>query len=251
MKQSFILWISALLITVIASYYKTVTSSEFPISGTISLSNKKLSYKFDKVHHDKYGPKILIRSDDNKLQGKIVFCKLYNNLIDTIALKNQNGFLVGNLPKFKSNTLVEYKILIMNKDEIISIPKKEKLILQIEGFIPYSLLLVFYLTLLGGLFLGIRTGLEYFNNNQLTKKLSILTLISFGLYGVLISPVVKLFKIGEIEKRILSISEMFSISDLSYFVIWITACIIIYNSKRQKPYSLIAAIVTLLIYLLL
>ena len=50
MKQSIILWISAILITFLFGYFNSVTNNDFPISGTIGIDGQKVTYKFEKVY---------------------------------------------------------------------------------------------------------------------------------------------------------------------------------------------------------
>ena len=53
MKNQIILWLSSLVLTFLIGYFKNVTDTNFPITGTFGIEGNKVSYKLDKVSYDK------------------------------------------------------------------------------------------------------------------------------------------------------------------------------------------------------
>ncbi len=249
MKQIFILWISAIIITFLSSYFRIVTSSNYPVSGITSINGHKINYMFDKINYGKDKKEVKIKVDDKKLKGWVIFKKAGENNRDTIQLNYLNNFLIGYFNNYNPGTKIFYTVQIFSEGQKIIIPANGFLSLTYSGKIPDSILSVFYLTLIGGILLSVRTGLEFFNENIRTKKLTLFTLISFGLYGIVVAPVVQTFKTGMIDSKILSPSEMYSINDLSYFLVWLIITLIIFNYPKFKWINLAGSIGVLLLYL--
>ena len=69
MKQSFILWISAAIITFLIGFVQSRTSSYYPISGTFGIEGQKVSYHLKKIHNSNEDFKLVIRTDREDLRG--------------------------------------------------------------------------------------------------------------------------------------------------------------------------------------
>ena len=66
MKQSFILWISAFVITFLVGFIQNRTSPSYPISGTVGIEGQKVSYFLKKVFRDKENYVMLIKNGYRK-----------------------------------------------------------------------------------------------------------------------------------------------------------------------------------------
>ena len=73
MKQNIILWLGAIVITFLSGYVESVTSPDYPITGTIGIDGKKLSYKLDKTATPEEGLDIILRTDIDSLTGQLEF----------------------------------------------------------------------------------------------------------------------------------------------------------------------------------
>ena len=99
------------------------------------------------------------------------------------------------------------------------------------------------------LLLNFRIGLEYFNDNQKIKKLTLPTVTFFFFYSIAITPLKKTYELNAINKNIPSITELFDLQSIILFVLWITAMIVIFNSRNPKLPALVFSIITALVFL--
>lgn len=247
-KQKLILWLSALLLAVLLSYFKNVTSPDFPITGTTVINGEKITYAFDKLFSGKEAFKISLRTDGDSLKGFVVWRKTKSAKNDTVQLNNEKGFLSCNIPLQKPMTEILYRVSVQNKNSTIQIPTGKTLHTKFLGFVPRSISSTLVLTFFFGLLLSIRVGLTYFEPKSKSKTFAIFTLISFCLYGLFLVPVKRLFELGAVNQAPPKMFEMFSIADLTFAFIWLVVSVGMFNSKN-KIWNAAGAIATVAAYL--
>jgi hypothetical protein len=248
MKQTIILWLSALFITLLAGYTNNVTSPEFPVSGTIGINGKKVTYYFDKVLRDSSNYKIIIRCDIDSVKGQVIFFDENNkNSLDTINLFNDNKSLIGEIPFPGPLKKILYKVELKRDNKKYFIPTENGEEIFFMGKVPTTMKVLLFITLFAGLLLAVRTGLEYFNPQPHTKKLMLFTIIPFALYGFFVSPVYKTFELNMVGSQFANPTDLFTLSSFSYFVVWTLFGLIIFRSSNPKLWGLVASIITLVI----
>jgi len=249
-KQKLILWLSAILLAVLLSYFKSVTSPDFPVSGTTAVNGEKITYTFDKLFRGKEDLKISLRTDVNSLNGFVVWHKSNSFKHDTLQLKKEKGFLSCNIPLQKPETVISYRVFVKSKSSIIQIPTGQTLHTKFLGFVPVSISSTLIITLFFGLLLSIRIGLTYFEPQSKSKTFAIFALISFSLYGLFLVPVKRLFELGAVNQAPPQMLEMFSLPDLIFAFIWLMVSVGMFNSK-SKIWNAAGAVATVVVYLLI
>lgn len=247
-KQKLILWLSAVLLAVLLSYFKSVTSADYPVSGTIAINGEKVTYAFDKKFNGKSDFKISLRTDSNKLTGFVVWYKNNSPIKDTVQLKKEDGFLSCSIPQQKPGTEILYKVFLQSNNSITQIPPGQMLQTKFWGFVPASISSTLIVTFFLGLLLSIRIGLTFFETRPKAKTFAIFTLISFSLYGLFLVPVKRLFELGAVNQAPPQMFEMFSLPHLAFAFLWLVVSIGMFNSKN-KIWNVAGAVATVIAYL--
>jgi hypothetical protein len=120
--------------------------------------------------------------------------------------------------------------------------------LTFYGKIPATLNVMQFLLLYLGLLLAVRTGLEYFNNSENSKKLGVLIVIVFLTLTALVNPLYLTYKLGYINSIVPAINKLFTVSYLLITLLWILSLIIMFRFKKLKVTCLVSSIITILIY---
>jgi hypothetical protein len=115
--------------------------------------------------------------------------------------------------------------------------------------IPSKVSILSSLVLFTALLLSFRTGLEYFNDNQKIKKLTLPAVTFFFFYSIAVTPLRKTYELNAINKKVPPITELFDLQSIILFVLWITAMIVIFNSRNPKLPALVFSIITALVFL--
>lgn len=249
MKQSFILWISAGIITFFVAFVQNRTSPTYPVSGTIGIDGQKVSYHFKKICNNKDDYFIMIRSDVENLKGVLKLKVLGEKLawqIDT--LKISEGNLLAKIPKQPALTEIEYLVKLNHKNTEYFLPKNRIAKTKFLGPVPLTIDIHYYLTLFIGLLLAIRAGLEFFNEKPRLRLYSIFTLISFFSCTMIFAPVKKAYEMGAIGRTIPPIGELFEGWLIALVLIWILNLILISYTRIPKTWVIIFSILTLVIF---
>ena len=250
MKQNIILWLGAIVITFLSGYVESVTSSDYPITGTIGVDGKKLSYKLDKAATPEEGLDIILRTDVDSVTGQLEY-KVVNSNSDWIKnpLEVSYKTLKINLHIEKDVKQLKYRVRIFTKDRDILIQEKNQpVLLNVKGKVPGMVNTFFYLFLFGGLLFSTRTALDYFNEKEKIKKLSLLTFILFCSSVIIFFPLKKIYEMQSLGSKIIPIAGLVDTPLLIITVVWLAATILVFNIKNYKIIPMIAAIITLILF---
>lgn len=248
MKQQLILWIAALVITFIFGFSNRITSEEYPVTGTVKYNMHKVSYLFDKVYRSNDDYKFQVFSDLKGLKIKLQYKNEDDLSWKEVELNRNNKIYSVKIPNAgPSNKIVYRAELDYNNDKII-VPNEEGVNLTFWGRVSKPIMLFYNLALFFGIFLTTRIGLEYFNDNEKIKKLSLFPLIFFIFYGLLVVPIKRTYELAAFGNKILSINQLFDIKSLAFIIIWIVTIILVFNSKKRKTIALVSAVILLLLY---
>lgn len=250
MKQSIILWIGSFVVIFLIGYLQRLTSPEYPISATVGVQGKEVTYSLDKISNGKNDYKIIISSETADLQGILQWKKLPDTLWNEEKLNNKNGILSSSIPNQKPFTKVAYRIKLFAGGKTYFVPTKKPVTLEFLGKVPTSIIVYFYLTLFGGLILAVRTGLESFQDNSRIKMYSIFTAIFFFVFAFAFTPIKRIYEAGTIGTIILPITYIFQWWSAALFLLWIAIMILVFSLKKNKFIPLYGAVITLIIFLM-
>ena len=138
-KQKLILWLSAILLAVLLSYFKSVTSADYPVTGTIAVSGEKVTCAVNKISHGNEDLKISLRTDVNSLNGFVVWHKSNAFKYDTLQLKKEKRFLSCSIPPPNPGTEILYQVFLRSNNSITQIPMGQTLQTKFWGFVPVSI----------------------------------------------------------------------------------------------------------------
>ncbi len=251
MHKNIILWVSAAVITFLAGYFNSLTGDDLPLSGTFGIDNKKITYKFDTYYDGKQPMPVTIRTDKDSLKGIVLYRTEVMPEWDTVVMKNGDKILEAAINIDKTPGSAEYKAELFYNGKKYSVPRDESVRLKVMAATPAMVKGLFWFCLLFALFLSTRTGLEYFAETNNEKKHGIFTAIFFILYGFVVSPLLLSYREGVIDARVPAPSE---IVDPVYFILpalWIAAVVFMFNSRYQKITALVAAVMSIVLFVAL
>jgi hypothetical protein len=99
--------------------------------------------------------------------------------------------------------------------------------------------------------LAVRTGLEYFNNSEKSKKFGVLAVIVFLTLTALVNPLYLTYKFGYMNSIIPAINKLFPTSYLLITLLWIVTLIIMFRYNKLNITSLVSAIITIIIFVVM
>ncbi len=251
MKQNLILWTAAFIITFLSGFLDSISSPNYPVSGTIGVGGEKVSYKFDKIHHGNQPYKFIIRTDIDTLEGKIEYKAKEETNWKTVTLKSADNILYGQIPAQEAGAELEYRAVIFHINKNYFLPSQKPVSIKFFGKISPFINALYFFTLFLGILLSTRSGLDFFNENEKIKKLSLLTAVPFFVNAFVASPLRKTYELGGIGNKVLPLSEIFPLGNIILFFFWIVTVIVIFNIKGYKKAVIISAVIILILFQIL
>lgn len=248
MKRPFILWSSSFLLTFLAGYIQSGTSKYYPVTGTIGIDEKKVSYRFEKIYNDKGNYNFIIRTDNPDIEAIVKWKKLSEEDWNSVEMNKDNQALIAQIKRQDAGERIQYFAEIKAGEKIYTVPNKP-VILLFQGYVPLMISFLSSFALFGGLLLSFRTGLEFFNENQKIKKLSLFTIGFFFVYTIAVTPLRKSYELNAINNKVVPITSLFDLQSILLFLIWIAAMVVFFKVKNPKLPALIFSILTSFIFL--
>jgi hypothetical protein len=262
MKKNIILWLGAIIITFLSGYMRNVTGQDYPVSGTIGVKGKMITFKFDKIYLGNDGYNVLIRSDIKNVKVFLLWKDVSANALTGRPPKNQavptwqrdlmadSGFLIrGKLPQRNPGNKVAYRVELNYGGKQYFLPEDKPVTIKFLGYVNSSVMNIFYFVLFGGLLFAVRTGLETFNDKPRLGLYSIFTLIFFFLYTICLVPLKRSYELNAINHFVPPVSSLITYQSIFLFILWIIGLVLIFNIKVNRIIPLVISSLTLIIYI--
>jgi hypothetical protein len=226
-------------------------SSEYPISSNFDVALKKeVTFKIDRVYRSKKDYKLTIFNDLQGFKGEIYWRKENSNSKwDTVPMKYiSENEMAGYIPHQPPKTKVEYRVRLTN-DSTYYIPQIHSGTLEFLGKPPNQIMFFYTFTLLLGLLLGVRTGLDYFRKNDKIKMLSLFTFVTWVANVAIFNPVKIYYEnVTKVGLDAVAIGKLFPLTSDVMLIFWIISAALIFYLRKNKLWALISAVITIVIF---
>jgi hypothetical protein len=249
MKNQIILWLGSLVVIFLIGYIKNITNKDYPITGTFGIEGYKVSYKLDKVSHEKLIYKNIVISDIKGVSGKIIWSH-NDKHFETEMVEIDRG-LTAEIPLLKPGQEINYKIVLEYKNKTYEIPKNDLVTLTFWGNVPSAVKILHFILLFGGMLLAIRSAFELFNQNKNLKKYFFITIAFFLILTIIINPLRNSYKLGALNNFVPPVLELLEPIYLILLLLWITGTVLIFIGKYKKTVAVITTFATIIIFFLL
>ncbi len=176
MKKSLIIWLIAIILTLLLAAFQRMTGPTYPVSGIVEFNNEIAEYEFDRSHGGEGDHTVQIKNDNGGLLAEL-FWKRYKTKDEwsRVQMIRKDNMISASLPHQPKAGKLLYKVKLINQSVSIVIPEKP-VVIRFKGDVPLSILIPHIIFIFGAMLLSTRTGLEIFNKEPKFKNLTIATL---------------------------------------------------------------------------
>jgi hypothetical protein len=251
MKQSLLFWMLAFIITAGSAVYQRMTGPTHPVSGSVSLGGKDISYKFDRAHPGETNHVVNIETKDESISGYVEW-KRYKTKDEffRVPMTYNNGTLSAELPHQPPAGKLEYKVTLQKENNVVEIPQNKSVVIRFRGDVPLFILIIHVLTMFIGMLFATRAGLESFSKQPQLKNLIYWTIGLLTVGGLILGPIVQWYSFGAFWTGWPFGKDLTDNKTALIVLMWVIAAISLKLAKHPKRWTLIAAIVTLVVYLI-
>lgn len=263
--NSFLLWTITVVITTSVMFYQRMTGPTYPKKVTIELDGKE--YPFGLLRSNEIGTPCDINLEVN---DKEVEAKLYYKLYRTddpwqevkmqSKISNKKAFfgkgdeidiLTATLPEQPSAGKLAYYIDLYNNGEKASVAtEKDPVVLRFKGFVPRYVLIPHILLMIISLFTGTRAGIEAIFKGDKAFKFTWITLIVFGIGGLILGPIVQEYAFGELWAGWPFGGDWTDNKTIFAWLFWVVAFFVLKKNPKNRLWPVIALLVLFAMYLI-
>lgn len=250
MKEQLILWTSALVITFLTAYMGNLTGRYYPLTGTVGINGKKVTFKFDRLYRGNDGYSIILQKDLKDASAYIIWKKEQDKYFNRVQMKDSGEVFKGSIPPQKPLTHIIYRCEILQNGRSYYLPYDRSVKMTVLGKVTSTAMNLYYFFLFGGILLSVRGALEYFNQNRKVKVYAMFTSIFIFCYTIAVTPFKATYELAAINKSVPSPEKLFNLQAVLLLFLWIAGMTLIIGKKNPGIRAIIFSALTILIYLL-
>lgn len=245
MNKNGILWISALVLVIVFYLGRPLLRGEQPVSGTIGIEGKKITYLFPVEWEAGEDISFMIRNDNPKVTGYYKW-KDSEGRSGKMELSKNDRELTGEIPAPRPGSDVKWSVFLRYGDRETNIPYNTEVTTRITGKVSIIIKVLYPLLLFIGALFAARSGLEYFNPQAKFRLYTIFTTIFYICLGFFVIPVKNFMILAPAPGVIPAAGDMFTLESIFYPALWIAVSILVFFRIKPGLSLLAGGIVTLL-----
>ena len=260
-KKKLLLWIIAVIITLVAVFYQKMTGPTYPKKVTINFNNKEYKIKLLRSHGGSDNAKIVLNIPDNDINATLFYRHFPSDdkylKVDFIREKVKQRKMFGKGKEISALTVelpnqppagkLQYYVVLDSYGKTYELQKKSPVVIRFKGAVPLGILIPHILFMFIAMFLSTLTVLYAIAKIDKFRIYAYITFVTLFIGGMILGPLVQKYAFGELWTGIPFGWDLTDNKTLIAFVFWLAAILI--NIKRKNRTSIIiAGIVLLLIY---
>ena len=141
MNKSLIIWLVALILTLLLAVFQRMTGPTYPVSGSVEFNNEIAEYEFDRSHGGQGDHTVKIKNDDAGLEAEL-FWKRYKTKDEwtQVVMQRNENMLMANLPHQPKAGKLLYKIRLIHQAVSVFIPD-DPVLIRFKGAVPAFILI--------------------------------------------------------------------------------------------------------------
>ncbi len=262
--KSYLLWTITVIITVSAMFYQRMTGPTYPKKVDVELAGQEYEFKLLRSNEIGTPCDINLEVEDSEVEATIYFKRFkVDEPWKEVKMQRKSSrkkaifgkgeeieILTATLPEQPSAGKVEYHIDLFKNDEKISIANSEPIVVRFKGFVPRYILIPHVLFMIISLFVGTRAGIEAISGGVKTFKFTRITLIAFGIGGLILGPIVQKYAFGELWTGWPFGGDWTDNKTIFAWLFWLVAFVVLRKKPKNRIWPIIAMLVLFAMYMI-
>jgi len=251
MSRSVWLWIIALLLTVASARWQRMTGPTHELPGDASLGGTSIHYVLQRTHKGEGGQRVEIGKVPADVTG-VAEWKAYGSQDPwtMVPMRREGGTLAVELPHQPPAGKLWYRVRLARGAETVLLPAERPAAIRYTGAVPAGVLIPHIFFMFLAMLLSTRAGLELFSRQPRLKGLTYWTLATLFIGGMGLGAFVTHHAFGEWWTGIPVGNDITDSKTLIALVAWVAAAIAVGRSRIEKTWVVLAALVTLVIFVI-
>jgi hypothetical protein len=250
MKRSVLFWGLAIIITLLSAGYQRKTGPTYPMHDKVSFDGSAVQYSFARSHGGDGDQPVILVAPDTMVSGRLFFrrFKAVEDFVP-VPLMRSGDTLIGALPHQPPAGKLEYYVEISGRGKTMIVPEHQAVVTRFKGEVPPYVLAPHIILMFIAMLFSTRTGLEAFASGGRTGKLTIWTVVTLGIGGMILGPLVQRYAFGALWTGVPFGWDLTDNKTLIAFLGWLVAFIAQRNRRNSRYIIIAAAVLLLAVYL--
>ncbi len=250
MKKSIIYWILSFIITLASAYYQRITGPTYPVDIKKEINGREYKFRFHRSHSGTTDQPVTLVIADTTIKATL-YWKRYktNDEWTKVSFSRISDTLLSNLPGQPAAGKLMYNVLISSSGKNIQL-MQEPVIIRFKGEVPTTVLIIHVIVIFAAMLLSTRTGFEAFADKPALKKYYIWTIGLLIAGGFILGPIVQKYAFDAYWTGFPFGTDLTDNKVLLALVIWLVAGYAVYSGKNIRFWTVTAAVVMLIIFLI-
>lgn len=243
-----LVWVFALLLTVIAAYYQMVTDPAQPIKTELNTGIQRFPVEFAQTHSGSSDCPIVLQISDITVKGVLLYKKYpTKDTLTKVDFKREGEKLIAYLPSQPRAGKLEYKIDLKKEGNTVQVGINTPVIIRFKGDVPNFVSVMHFLLVFAGMLLYIVTGIYALFSFHSYKFLTVLTFTILVFGGLVFGPIVQKYAFNEWWAGLPFGWDINDNKTLIAILFWLMA-IEMLRKKNSAFWVVVASIVTIVIF---
>jgi hypothetical protein len=251
---SVLLWVLAVVLTLIIFVYQRMTGPTHPVMGKESFKGKEISYRLLRSQNINENLPVRIKVPNIAVSAFINYKNYkdpnddWKKAEDEIEMKKEEDYLIGDIPgKEEMAAKIEYTVRVVIGDESFLINDGKSIVARFKGKVPAFFLIIHIIFMVFGFIYALRTGMEALRKDGKYQKLVLITFVIAGIGGMILGPIVQKYAFGDFWTGFPFGIDLTDNKTLIAFIFWLFA---FFMRKRSRWWVVLAAAVMIVVYLI-
>ena len=253
MKNKYVLWAIAILLTIFASIYQKLVGPTHPDWMNTELNGTDYSYKLRRSNDGDYNAQIKIEISDSTIGAKVHF-KHYPIIegeeYETTDFTREGDELIAKLPHQSAAGKYMYYVEFITDNGSVFEKKDAPIVLRYRDPVPDWVLFPHIFFMFFAMMLSNLSGLQAMANKGNFKKMGKYALMSLVIGGFVFGPLMQKYAFGEFWTGIPFGFDLTDNKTLIAFLAWAYALWYASKKENSRKVFVFAAVATLIVYLI-
>lgn len=188
-----LLWVLAVLITVVSAVYQRISGPTYPVRGTVALGSETVELKLTRTHGGEGDQPIQIEIPNADVTGEIAWRRFpTGDPWETTPFRRDGEWLQASLPHQPAAGKIEYQVRLRLGDETAVFPERPA-VTRFKGAVPISWLLLHIAAVFAGMLFANRAGLGALTGHGSWRRLAWTAALILWVGGFILGPIIQKF----------------------------------------------------------
>ncbi len=247
--KMFLFWLIAVLITLSSAIYQRLTGPTTPYRGQVEIQDETISYRLIRTFPRPMDAPVRVTAEDQEIGGYFRYKRYpsYDQWQEA-PLVRRDDQLIAYIPQQPAAGKVMYQI-VLTKDEEKYVLSEEPIVIRFRNNVPAWAMIPHIFLMFAAMLLSTRAGIAAIANDK-TYKLTLWTLVTFILGGLVFGPIIQKYAFGDFWTGWPFGTDLTDNKTAFALIFWVIAFFKARNNPKHQTWVIVAAVIMLIIYLI-